>query len=220
MPFNFNKIENNTKFQVTEKAWEVFMKHIGTKRIETKRLLLRPFDQGDAWAMFHHWVNDPAVTHFLTWEPHGRIEVTRELLLHWENRSRRPDYYNWAIVPYMNDAVQGQTAMLLPDDPVGGISVVQYSEEDQVGVVGYCLSKAFWGQGIMTEALGAVIHFLFHEVGFHRIEAQHDTNNPASGKVMLNCGMQREGVLRKAKFCPRRGFYDVAIYGILKEHSV
>ena len=193
------------------------MKHTGTRKIETKRFLLRSFYPGDALAMFRNWANDPEVTRFLPWEPHGTIESTRELLLQWENKNRRQDNYNWAIVPLSENSVSGQDTMLFKDEPIGGISVVQYSDTDQACVIGYCLSKAFWGQGIMTEVLGAVIDFLFYEVGFHRIEAQHDLNNPASGKVMMKCGMQHEGVLKKAKFCPRRGFYDVAVYGILKE---
>lgn len=181
------------------------MKHIGSKNIETERLFLRAFRVSDAEAMFQNWANDLQVTRFLEWEPHGNIETTKKLLLQWENKDQRRDHYNWAIVPFSQN------------EPVGGISVVGHSEVDQACVVGYCLGKDFWGQGIMTEALGAVIEFLICEVGFHRIEAQHDTNNPASGEVMKKCGMRLEGILRKAKYCPNRGFYDTAVYGVLEE---
>ena len=64
--------------------------------------------------------------------------------------------------------------------------------------MGYCMSRAFWGRGIMPEALKAVMAYLFDEVGLNRIAACHDANNPKSGRVMEKAGMKREGVLRQA----------------------
>ena len=46
------------------------MKHGGTARLETDRLILRPFALDDAEAMFKNWANDPVVTEFMTWLPH------------------------------------------------------------------------------------------------------------------------------------------------------
>lgn len=50
------------------------MKNSGTVRMETKRLVLRPFVIEDAGAMFRNWANDPQVTKFLSWEPHKDVE--------------------------------------------------------------------------------------------------------------------------------------------------
>ena len=84
--------------------------------------------------------------------------------------------------------------------------------------VAYCLSRAFWGRGIMTEALMAVIDFLIGKVGFLRIEAKHATENIASGRVMEKCGMQLEGVLRKGHRLLSTGeLVDIAIRAILRE---
>ena len=80
--------------------------------------------------------------------------------------------------------------------------------------VGYCLGSKWWGQGIMTEALSAIIRFLFEEVGANRIEARHDPANPASGEVMKKCGMRYEVTLRQAAWS-NAGIYDTAIYSIL-----
>lgn len=46
------------------------------------------------------------------------------------------------------------------------------------------IGRSFWGKGYMTEAVKAVMAFLFEEVGANRVCAKHDTNNPNSGKVM------------------------------------
>ena len=50
------------------------MNHSGTIRLETKRLVLRPFVIEDAPAMYRNWANDPQVTRFLTWTPHANVE--------------------------------------------------------------------------------------------------------------------------------------------------
>lgn len=60
--------------------------------------------------------------------------------------------------------------------------------------MGCCIGKRWWNQGLMTEALGAVIDFLFDRVEVPRVEAYHDQNNPASGAVMKKCGMKYEEV--------------------------
>ena len=95
------------------------------------------------------------------------------------------------------------------------ISVVAMNEEVDSIQIGYCLGRKFWGRGIMTEALGAVIDFAFNVLGAQRVEARHDVNNPASGAVMRKCGMQLEGRLRQ-KLCNKGRYADVDIYAILK----
>jgi ribosomal-protein-alanine N-acetyltransferase len=67
----------------------------------------------------------------------------------------------------------------------------------------------------MSEALKAVIDYLFFEVGFNRIVVKPDTNNVASGKVMLKSGMKDEGTLRQVKIRENKEFYDLAVYAIL-----
>ena len=69
---------------------------------------------------------------------------------------------------------------------------------------------------IVTEAFLKVIDFLF-EVGYNRIAACHDTNNPASGKVMQKCNLKYEGILRQAGRTALGEFSDLAYYSILKQ---
>ena len=82
--------------------------------------------------------------------------------------------------------------------------------------MGYCMSRAFWGRGIMPEALRAVMDYLFDTVGVSRIAACHDVNNPKSGRVMEKAGMKKEGVLR-ASGINNQGIRDVAIWAALRE---
>jgi ribosomal-protein-alanine N-acetyltransferase len=69
--------------------------------------------------------------------------------------------------------------------------------------------------GIMTEALLAVMDFLFSEVGMHRIAAFHDEQNDASGRVMQKAGMVYEGKLREDRMRKDGTYSDMCIYGIL-----
>jgi ribosomal-protein-alanine N-acetyltransferase len=70
------------------------MTHKGTVTLETARLTLRRFAAGDADAMFRNWSNDPEVTRYLTWPPHGVIENTRAVVDFWVKGYDSPDKYD------------------------------------------------------------------------------------------------------------------------------
>ncbi len=55
------------------------MNHQGTATIQTDRLILRQLTLDDVQAAFRNWTNDPKVTEFLAWLPHGNIEVTKSV---------------------------------------------------------------------------------------------------------------------------------------------
>ena len=180
------------------------MNHCGTQELETKRLILRQFTDKDAHAMFENRANDEEVTKFLMWQPHADIEVSKSVIRDWTARYSDEKFYQWAIVLKENG-----------DEPIGGISVVHMNEEVAMAHIGYCLGKKWWRKGIMSEALQAVMDFLFDVVEFNRIESRHDPNNPNSGKVMQKCGMKYEGTLRSSDW-NNRGICDACYYALLK----
>lgn len=181
------------------------MEHKGTVTLSTERLILRRFTIEDAPAMFKNWVNDEEVTRFLTWPVHGNVSVTENILGERVKRYRNPDCYNWAI-----------TLKDTPSEPIGSISIIKIDEGIGTAEVGYCLSRRHWHKGIMTEALGAVINFMFDEVGVNRVSACHDPRNPHSGAVMKKCGMKYEGTLRQADI-NNQGICDACCYSLLAE---
>ena len=81
--------------------------------------------------------------------------------------------------------------------------------------VGYWISRAWWGRGIATEAVRAMIAFAFGRLDLNRVQATHFVRNPASGRVMEKCGMIREGTHRE-KFMKSGRFEDVVEYAILR----
>lgn len=100
---------------------------------------------------------------------------------------------------------------------IGSISVVELSNTNEHCDIGYCIGKAYWNKGITTEALKAVILFLFNEIGFERVQAIHYTENVASGEVMKKAGMTYEGRRRKFHKNLAGIFVDCDAYAILKE---
>ncbi|MCH5287404.1 MAG: GNAT family N-acetyltransferase [Christensenellaceae bacterium] len=181
------------------------MNHQGTKRLETQRLILRPFVIEDAQAMYSNWANDPEVTKYLTWPTHPSEEVSAMVTADWVKGYEKPDYYQWAIVPKELN------------EPIGSIAVVKpIDEKVQAAEIGYCIGRRWWHQGIMTEALARVTDYLFDEVGVRRVEARHDTRNPHSGAVMQKCGMKYEGTHRQADW-NNQGVCDAAYYALLKD---
>lgn len=153
------------------------MNHLGTRPLETPRLLLRRETAGDALAVFG-WTGDPEVPRYMSWEPHGTpadtLKFLEEQIL---PRYADPKFYEWGIV-------WKETGEL-----VGAIGTSRRDPEGPEVHVGYCLSRRFWGKGIATEALSEVLRFLLSEVGYESVLGKHHLDNPRSGRVMEKCGM-------------------------------
>lgn len=179
--------------------------HKGTQTLHTSRLTLRRFEIGDARAMYDNWASDPEVSKFLTWPTHESLEVTQKVVDNWVVGYESDEFYQWAIV--LNSG---------GDEPIGSISVVSHDNRTEKAHIGYCIGKRWWHQGIMSEALRAVISYLFDEVGMQRVEARHDPDNPHSGGVMRKCGMTLEGTQRHADW-NNQGLCDSVCYAILAE---
>ena len=148
-----------------------------TPRLETERLILRRFERRDADALFRI-LSDEEVNRFLPWFPHKSREETSEFL---ENSVfadyRKEIAYRYALVP------RGE------DKAIGYLSLLGIDEKERCGDIGYGLLREYWGEGLMTEAVGALIARLKAD-GFRYATATHDVLNPASGRVMQKCGMR------------------------------
>lgn len=179
------------------------LKHKGTQTIETSRLILRKAVLEDAQPMFRNWASDPEVTRFLTWPAHEKVEITYSVLDLWIRNYEKPDFYQWMIV------------LKELGEPIGTISVVRQNDTVAEAEIGYCIGKQWWHKGITSEALAAVMDYLFAEVGMNRIAARHDPNNPHSGGVMRKCGMRYEGTTRSSDR-NNQGICDAAHYAVLR----
>lgn len=180
------------------------MKHCGTKRLETDRLILRRFLYEDADAMYKNWASDNEVTKYLMWPTHTRLEISQNVTQDWVNSYSNESYYQWAIVLKDNG-----------DEPIGCIGLVNVKEDISMVHIGYCIGRCWWHKGITSEALKGVMDYLFNVVEVNRIESRHDPRNPNSGKVMEKCGMKYEGTLRNSDW-NNQGICDACYYALLK----
>ena len=179
---------------------EAYFRHPPT--LETERLTLRPMRMGDARSVYA-WSRDPEVARYVLWDAHTSILDTREYLSYVRRLYRRGLPSSWGICPRGGDQV------------IGTIGIMGWSPENQSCEIGYSLGKAWWGQGYMTEAAGRLILSLFRDLDMNRIEAQHDIRNPASGRVLEKCGMQREGVLR-SRVRNKGEYVDVVMWAVIR----
>ena len=160
------------------------MNNIGTKKLETDRLILRRIVIEDADEAFNNWTNDSQTTRYLSWDPHKNVEVTKEIFSQWIKEYNDENYYQWVVE--LKDTNQ----------IIGTIGIIEKELDYKTAEIGYCYGSKFWNNGYGTEALIKVIDFLLNEIGFELLEAKHMSNNPASGRIMEKAGMVYETTLK------------------------
>ena len=184
------------------------MTHKGTVRLETDRLILRPFVPEDIGQIFDNCWSDHEVWKWTNYAPMNCLDDVKNnahmFTDNWLKAYDMPNRYSWAIELKATGQVIGRFFGMYPDDRICQVELA------------YELGRAWWNQGFMTEAAQAVIAFFFEEVGFNRVFAYHASSNPASGEVMKKCGMKYEGTLRQGGKC-NGGIIDAVYYANLAE---
>ena len=180
------------------------MNNLGTKRLETDRLILRKIDKEDYKQAYENWCSKEEVTKYVTWSKHLDENITKELYDKWILEYADNETYRWIIELKENNEV------------IGTIGVSKKFLEYSTCELGYCLSDKYWNRGIMTEAVKRVIKFLFEDCEAKTVWAEFLENNPASGKVMQKAGMKYEGILRKRVVDKEGKRNDLLVYSILE----
>jgi RimJ/RimL family protein N-acetyltransferase len=157
--------------------------------LSTPRLLLRIPRVADADAAFAAWTSDPLVTRYLRWRPHGTTEQTRQFLAEQEAA--------WA-------AGVGHRAWVIERDGAV-VGMIGVSPHGHAAEVGYVLGRAWWGQGLMSEAARAVVDATLALPGMFRLYATCHVDNLASARVLEKAGMRFEGILRRLEMLPNAG---------------
>ena len=134
------------------------MKSISTQMLQTERLILRRFVESDAEAMFQNWASSAENLTYFIRDPHTNLEVIRNPICNWVGSYTNPNYYKQAICPKEN-----------PEQVIGDISIVKIDETNSSCEIGYVLGKNYWGRGLMTEALKAVLTFVLLKQAFKRL---------------------------------------------------
>lgn len=170
--------------------------------LQTERLLLRRITMRDARDVYAI-SSDPRVSRYVLWHTHASLADSRDYIRGIQRSYRMDRPAPWGI------ELRDEHRM------IGTIGYVWVQNENRSAEVGYSLGYDYWNQGYATEGLRRVIEYGFAELGLHRIEAQHDIRNPASGRVMEKAGMAREGTLRDRLYC-KGEYITTDLYAIVR----
>ena len=156
-----------------------------TKKITTNRLVLRKFKKNDYQAMFDNWASDEIVAKNAGWPKHEKKEDTKELVEYWVNEYKNENVFNWVIE-------------LKKELPIGSITVIRSDLNNRTCEIGYNIGRKYWNNGYATEAIKAVIDYLFELDMFDTITAQCFEYNLASSRVLEKNGFKKDGILRNS----------------------
>jgi [ribosomal protein S5]-alanine N-acetyltransferase len=172
--------------------------------LTTSRLHLRQMRREDGEALFAIKSN-LEVTRQYGQEPHRTLADTLGWIDRLQAGYERRDTLAWGLT------LQGQERL------IGACMFWNFDTPMLCAEIGYELHPDHGGQGIMTEALSAVLRYGFNELGLHRIEANPLAGNTASSKILLKLGFTYEGNLRQRHFF--RGHFEDQLYFGLLSHE-
>ena len=173
-----------------------------TPTLHTARLLLRPFTEADTDAIF-------------------ALHGSRRVLRYWDAPpwSERAQAERF-ITTCERMEKEGSGARLAIERAADGVFIgwcglVKWNPDYRSATMGYCLDDAAWGQGFATEATGALLQWALDTLHLIRVQAETDTRNTASSRVLEKLGFVREGTLREN--CIVNGeVSDSWVYGLLR----
>lgn len=176
-------------------------KIIEVPKLETERLILRSMSLDDIDFLLRHFSDDD-INRYSSYEG-------------LKNQEEAIDFYKRFIEPGKPTRFRLGVVLKETGELVGTLGYHNVSRRDLSAEIGYDLSKAHWGKGIMTEAVKAVIRYGFEQMNLNRIEATVDSENSRSIKLLEGLGFRREGLLRE-KYYYKEQFHDELIYSLLK----
>jgi ribosomal-protein-alanine N-acetyltransferase len=168
-------------------------------RIETANLTLRELDEHDLSALFHIF-SDPEVTRFYNIPTFTCQGDAKSLLDRRRNRFYKQQGICW-----------GMTFQEQEEEIVGTCGFNAWHRQKKVGDLGYELSRDYWNQGVMTEALRAVVIYGFDVLGLVQQRAWVMPENKASAKVLTKIGFQSKGV-QLARGYWNSQFHDLELF--------
>ena len=155
-----------------------------TPTLTTPRLRLRPFAQTDADAIF-------------------ALQSNARVLRYWDAPPWKERAQAERFIAVCGQIEQEGTGARLAIERaadhafIGWCAFSKWDPTYRSARLGYCFDEPAWGQGFATEAAGAVLQWAFATLDLNRVQAETDTHNVASGRVLEKLGFVREGTLRE-----------------------
>ena len=170
--------------------------------IESERLLVRLVSESDLPALFDVNSNEEvtALLPYATWKSMADGQA-------WLERMKGMQATGLAL----------QFVVVLKSTglAIGTCLLFRFEETSARAELGYVLGRGFWGQGLMREALEALIGCAFGTIGLRRLEAEVDTRNQSSARLLQRLGFTKEGLLRQ-RWVAKGEAKDVEMFGLLR----
>ena len=156
-------------------------------KIETSRLILRPFELTDAEAAFG-WFGSPVVMRFTPTGPDTSIGQTKTRMARYKEHQTAHGFSKWIIVDRRTGGSIGDSGLLELQD-YGWIDL------------GFRLAQPNWGKGLATEAKAARVRVAFDELRLDRLTALVHPENVASIRVLakLRSRVERQDTIMGMK---------------------
>lgn len=173
--------------------------------IPTERLLLRKIDRQDAPVLYEYWSNKE-VTQYMNIVPFENRRQAEEMIDFLNALAEQEVAFRWSILCKNSNQI------------LGTCGFNNWDKGNQRAEIGYELGRQHWGQGIMSEALAAIIVHGFKTMGLNRIQALVEPANAISRKLLVRMGFEEEGLLRQYE--QSKGQYiDLVMYSLLNSDS-
>ena len=166
-------------------------------RLETERLVLRPWHKGDEEALVRHANNRRVWLNLRDLFPHPYTLADAQGFI--EGNASMPG-------PPKNLAIEHA------GEPIGSIGLHPLSDVSRfTAEIGYWIGEAFWGRGLATEALKRFTDYALEQFHFERLEGWIFATNPSSGRVLEKAGYEYEATMRRSAFKDGQ-FLDCHLY--------
>jgi [ribosomal protein S5]-alanine N-acetyltransferase len=170
--------------------------------LTTQHLILRPINEEDVADLYTLFSSD-AVMKFMDVERFQDVSEAAQMVTFFREKLETGEGMRWAICYKENNEL------------IGTCGYHHISKSNFKAEIGYDLIPAFWGKGIMTNAIHCLLQYGFEQLQLNRIEAIVDPTNTNSYKLLDRIGFQREGLHRQS-FYEKGRFIDVYIYSMLQ----
>jgi [ribosomal protein S5]-alanine N-acetyltransferase len=177
-------------------------------KLQTKRLILRPFQESDKADLVRQ-INNLHIAKWLLVVPHPYTMKDANWWINHcdENEKEKPKKsYNLALT------LKGE------DRLIGAVGLAKVDREQGTGELGYWLAEDHWRNGYMSESVTRMIGYAFNTLKLRRLNIPAFAKNPASNGLAKSLGFSYEGCLKQAVVCKATGkIHDENLWGLLRK---
>lgn len=187
------------------------MNFIGSKVIETERLLLRPTEESDLKTLWEILCIPDVHKYYLTCKMNFDWEKEKVWQYKKLERAKNPDVFQWSIVLKETKECIGQISVheaRLEDDAINDFSIRG---------IGWFINPPYQRKGYATECAKEILKYMFEEVGICEIKTGAAIKNLASWKLMEKLGFQRRNKNYQVKYTFLEELEELYLYGMTKE---